>query len=462
MKINEFKQPKKIDEVSNLAGKMFGDVPMSALKGMLSGKGGKHQLAQDIFLRDFYQDAITSLDNGIKSGYVDPKKPYGTTSTTQPNTQFGNATPQNVGPASGPTGASGTNVTPPNASNALNAPTVPQPGTNVTAKAGTTGTTGSITTGGPSAPATSTTAPKPGAPTTTAPTSTTAAPKPGAPTSTGTPAARPGAPTTTAPTSTTAAPKPGAPTSTGTPAARPGAPTTPTTAARPGSPTALGALPAGKTPPVTPTAKGYNFKTTQPGVPAQPQQTVKVPPQNVKFNAPAAKQDPNDKQYKWAPKGMKITPNTPLSSLGATGKLAESTYHNLNNIFESVISEMNGEGDATTTITDHMLEWFGQYMQGANWESKKAAILPQIKKIQDTYNSDKGKAAIKNLGRLAYAITGQRGGGMPAGAKNAVQNTTSNQPGSDLTPEQLAAALAAQPPEVQQKIQLQVQRLNVK
>lgn len=419
MKINEFKQPKKIDEVSNLAGKMFGDVPMSALKGMLSGKGGKHQLAQDIFLRDFYQDAITSLDNGIKSGYVDPKKPYGTTSTTQPNTQFGNATPQNVGPASGPTGASGTNVTPPNASNALNAPTVPQPGTNVTAKAGTTGTTGSITTGGPSAPATSTTAPKPGAPTTTAPTSTTTAPKPGAP-------------------------------------------TTPTTATRPGSPTALGALPAGKTPPVTPTAKGYNFKTTQPGVPAQPQQTVKVPPQNVKFNAPAAKQDPNDKQYKWAPKGMKITPNTPLSSLGATGKLAESTYHNLNNIFESVISEMNGEGDATTTITDHMLEWFGQYMQGANWESKKAAILPQIKKIQDTYNSDKGKAAIKNLGRLAYAITGQRGGGMPAGAKNAVQNTTSNQPGSDLTPEQLAAALAAQPPEVQQKIQLQVQRLNVK
>jgi hypothetical protein len=159
---------------------------------------------------------------------------------------------------------------------------------------------------------------------------------------------------------------------------------------------------------------------------------------------------------------MKIGPNTKLSSLGATGQLAESTYHNLNNIFESVISEMEGGGDTTTTITDHMLEWFGQYMQGANWESKKAAILPHIKKIQDTYNSDKGKAAIKNLGRLAYAITGQRGSGMPAGAKNAVQNTTSNQPGSNLTPEQLAAALAAQPPEVQQKVILQVQRLNVK
>jgi hypothetical protein len=343
MKINEFKKPKKIDE--SLAGKMFGDVPMSALKGMLSGKGGKHQLAQDIFLRDFYQDAITSLDNGIKSGYVDPKKPYGTTSTTQPNTQpntqFGNATPQNVGPV---TGAAGTSVTPANTTNSLKAPTLAQPNTNVTTKVGTSGTPGSITTGGPGA---------------------------------------------------LAAPKPKAP-------------TTPTTAA----------------------------------------------------------QDPNDKQYKWAPKGMKITPNTPLSSLGATGKLAESTYHTLNNVFENVISEMNGEGDATTTITDHMLDWFGQYMDGANWESKKAAILPQIKKIQDTYGSDKGKAAIKNLARLAYSITGQRGGGMPAGAKNAVQNTTGvaagNQSGKELTPDQIVAALAAMPREEQQKIMVQVQRLNVK
>lgn len=343
MKINEFKKPKKIDE--SLAGKMFGDVPMSALKGMLTGKGGKHQLAQDIFLRDFYQDAITSLDNGIKSGYVDPKKPYGaTTSTTQPtsqpNTQFGNATPQNVGPA---TGAAGTSITPKNATNALNAPTLAQPGTNVTTKVGTPGTPGSIATGGPGA---------------------------------------------------LAAPKPRAPTA---PAA-----------------------------------------------------------------SPAAKQDPNDKQYKWAPKGMKITPNTPLSSLGATGKLAESTYHNLNNVFENVISEMNGEGEETTTITDHMLEWFGMYMDGANWESKKAAILPQIKKIQDTYGSDKGKAAIKNLARLAYSITGQRGSGMPAGAKNAVQNTTGTQPANNLTPDQIVAALAALPREEQQKIMVQVQRQNVK
>ena len=73
MKINEINQSKQLDE--SLAGKMFGDVPMAAIKGLFTGKGTKHQLAQDIFIRDFYQDAITSLDNGIKSGYVDKKKP---------------------------------------------------------------------------------------------------------------------------------------------------------------------------------------------------------------------------------------------------------------------------------------------------------------------------------------------------------------------------------------------------
>ena len=433
MKINEFKQPKKIDE--SLAGAMFGEVPMAALKGLVSGKGGKHQLAQDIFLRDFYQDAITSLDNGVKSGYVDPKKSYGTTSTTQSNTQFGNATPQNVGPASG---ASGTNVTPPNASNALNAPTLAQPGTNVTTKAGTPGTTGSITTGGPGAPATSTTAPKPGSATTT-PTGTPAAAKPDF--------FDPVNPAQTPPA----------------PASSNGKPKRFTI--EPEEPAKFTGAPAAAAPIAQqskPVAKGYNFKTTQAGAPAQSQQTVKVPPQNVKFNTPATNQQ--NQQYKWAPKGMKIGPNTKLSSLGATGNLAESTYHSLNNVFESVISEMNGEGAATTTITDHMLEWFGQYMQGANWESKKAAILPHIKKIQDTYNSDKGKAAIKNLAKLAYAITGQRGSGMPAGAKNAVQNTTGVQQSAanNLTPEQLAAAVAALPAQEQQKVILQVQRLNVK
>jgi len=44
----------------------------SALKGAFTGQGTQQQLTQDIFLRDFYQDALTSLKNGIKGGLVDP------------------------------------------------------------------------------------------------------------------------------------------------------------------------------------------------------------------------------------------------------------------------------------------------------------------------------------------------------------------------------------------------------
>ena len=70
MKINEINQPKQIDE--SLAGAMFGDVPMAALKGLFTGKGTKLQLAQDIFLKDFYDDAYTSIDNAIKGQLVNP------------------------------------------------------------------------------------------------------------------------------------------------------------------------------------------------------------------------------------------------------------------------------------------------------------------------------------------------------------------------------------------------------
>lgn len=373
MKINEFNQPKKIDE--SLAGAMFGDVPMAALKGLFSGKGGKHQLAQDIFLRDFYQDAITSLDNGVKSGYVNPKQ---TSPGPSQTTQFGNATPSGAGPV---TGAPGSTITTPNNPNTLNAPTLPQSGTTVNTRVGTPGSPGSIATGGPGAPA-----PRTGTTATTPPAAPAAAP----------------------------APKP--------------------TNIR-GSFTQQGAAPSA-------------------AAPLKPTST------NVRFNTPNTQQNPNDQQYKWAPKGMKITPNTKLSSLGATGNLAESTYHNLNRVFESVVSEMNGEEAETVSIADHMLEWFGRYMDGANWESKKAAVIPMIKKIQDTYGSDKGKAAIKNLAKFAYSITGQ-GGGFPAGAKNAVQNTTGitgTQSSGKLTPEQLAAELAALKPQDREKVIQTVQK----
>lgn len=44
----------------------------AGVKGAFNGKGTQKQLTQDLFLKDFYQDAITSLDNAIKGYIVNP------------------------------------------------------------------------------------------------------------------------------------------------------------------------------------------------------------------------------------------------------------------------------------------------------------------------------------------------------------------------------------------------------
>lgn len=65
MKISEFKSPEnQLNEASPT---------LAAIKGMFTGQGTHQTLVQDIFLQDFYQDALTSLKNGVKGGLVDPE-----------------------------------------------------------------------------------------------------------------------------------------------------------------------------------------------------------------------------------------------------------------------------------------------------------------------------------------------------------------------------------------------------
>lgn len=70
MKISEINQPKQIDE--GIGSALIGDRAAAAVRGFFSGKGTKHTMYQQAFLKDFYQDAITSLDNGIRGGFVNP------------------------------------------------------------------------------------------------------------------------------------------------------------------------------------------------------------------------------------------------------------------------------------------------------------------------------------------------------------------------------------------------------
>ena len=77
MKINEFNKPKQVDEglgdaFGAASRALVGDYATSAVKGMFTGKGTAKQLEYDLFFKDFYNDAVTSLQNGISGGIVDP------------------------------------------------------------------------------------------------------------------------------------------------------------------------------------------------------------------------------------------------------------------------------------------------------------------------------------------------------------------------------------------------------
>lgn len=84
MKINEFGNTPKKKKVKKpvqegIGSTLFGQNPVAAVKGMFTGKGTHATLEQDIFIKDFIGDAIASLDNGVRSGIVNPSIASGAT-----------------------------------------------------------------------------------------------------------------------------------------------------------------------------------------------------------------------------------------------------------------------------------------------------------------------------------------------------------------------------------------------
>lgn len=69
-KLEEQARQKKqqLDELS--LSSLIGDVGSAAVKSGFTGKGFNQQMIQDMFLKDFYDDAHTSLDNAIKGQLV--------------------------------------------------------------------------------------------------------------------------------------------------------------------------------------------------------------------------------------------------------------------------------------------------------------------------------------------------------------------------------------------------------
>ncbi len=109
MKLNDFKQSEqKLDEfrLSSLLGD-YGSAAAKKMFGQTDGKSVQSQMAMDIFLKDFVDDAIAGLSSGVKSGLIDPN--LKTKATAKP------VNPKAVQPAPGQPGAAPTAPTAPTA-----------------------------------------------------------------------------------------------------------------------------------------------------------------------------------------------------------------------------------------------------------------------------------------------------------------------------------------------------------
>jgi hypothetical protein len=283
-----------LNELNKIEEAMF-----AGIRGMLSGQGKQQTKVQDIFIKDFMQDAIASINNGLAGGLIaNPKDaaPGASAGNTQnlppnsasasgatqddstvpgqeekPQTQYMGKVAPNAGPATKPQAAP----------NPLATPTLNQPKTTVNTTLGTASKPGSITSGGP------------------------------------------------------------------------------------------GAMPSPKA-------------TAKPG--AQP--------------------------YKWAPKGMKVDPNTKLSSVGAVGNLAEAEYIKLNRLFENIVNI--DEQTDLMPMSEYMMNWFSQYMQNVAWEGSKPAIQTQVDKLAAEYPNNL-KSNLQKLAQTALALS-KAASKPPAGA----------------------------------------------
>lgn len=167
---------------------------------------------------------------------------------------------------------------------------------------------------------------------------------------------------------------------------------------------------------------------TQKGAPAQAQQNVNVPAQNVKFNmnTPGARTTP-----KVAPKTYP-QPGTTRDIKAANrvpDDISESAhYKKLNAIFESIFEATGGK-----SIAAYMNDWFKKYMGGVNWQSHKDQVEAIIQNVEDTYGKDKGVKALRQLAQAAFAIV-KVAGVEPEGAKDIekpADSKQSNQPGGE-------------------------------
>lgn len=217
----------------------------------------------------------------------------------------------------------------------------------------------------------------------------------------------------------------------------------------------------GKPDPAAAAAAGVSGTATQQGQGAQA--PLKATTTSVKFNgpgapgatnaAPAAGQTSTQPQTQYmgkiapnarpatkpqAPASPFSTPTLTPRTVNTTANVAskpggvttggmsikESSYNKMNRVFESIINI--DEAARLRTIGDYMMDWFGQYMQGVNWQASKQVVQQKINKLQDEYPKNV-KQNLTDLARIGLALSKAAS---PAGAPKEFAQARQEQAGS--------------------------------
>jgi hypothetical protein len=101
----------------------------------------------------------------------------------------------------------------------------------------------------------------------------------------------------------------------------------------------------------------------------------------------------------WTDLGLSVL----LESTSKKYMIVESRYVKLNNIFESILEA--GESGKISISQYLKNQWYPQYMKGVNYAVNQAAIDKGIDAVQATYGKDRGQAALEKLAQVSYAVS---------------------------------------------------------
>lgn len=91
-------------------------------------------------------------------------------------------------------------------------------------------------------------------------------------------------------------------------------------------------------------------------------------------------------------------------------RIIESKYLKLNKIFEQILTEAE-------SINQYLQKWFKQYMKGVDYSANQQDIDSMIDAVQSSYGRDKGRAALSKLANTAWAVSQSSAGGQSAGTQ---------------------------------------------